>query len=141
MIPDHIIIHHSLTPDGDTVSWNAIRTYHLSLGWAEIGYHFGIETIKGHDEIFMGRMPDQPGAHCKQQAMNFRSLGICLVGDYDATIPTDAKLTLLAKLTRSLQAIYKIPSDKVRMHREFATYKSCPGKLFPWDRFKSLLEV
>jgi hypothetical protein len=48
MNPEYIVIHHSLTPDNQTVSWNAIRRYHIDVNkWADIGYHYGIENING----------------------------------------------------------------------------------------------
>lgn len=139
MIPDHIIIHHSLTADGETVSWGAIRKYHKSLGWSDIGYHFGIETIGDHDEILIGRMSDANGAHCKQQMMNTRSIGICVVGNFDLAAPSEEKMSLLIRLVKYLQGIYKIPVESVKRHNEFASYKSCPGLLFPWNNFKDRL--
>ncbi len=40
MKPEHIIIHCSGTEDSETVSWSAIRRYHIyDNGWANIGYH------------------------------------------------------------------------------------------------------
>jgi hypothetical protein len=96
MKPTHIVIHHSLTDDSRSVSWEAIRKYHLQQGWHGIGYHYGIELVSDHYELFNGRKPDQIGAHCKEGGMNGCSLGICLVGNYDHIRPPDQALALLA---------------------------------------------
>jgi N-acetylmuramoyl-L-alanine amidase len=135
MKPTHIIIHHSLTEDGQTVSWNAIRKYHLQQGWQDIGYHYGVELIGDHYEILLGRMPGEIGAHCKEAGMNQMSIGICLVGNFDIAPPPKAALDKLVQLVRELRTEWNIPIANIHRHSEFATYKSCPGKLFPWTDF------
>ena len=40
MKPDYILIHSSGTKDSETLSWGAIRQYHIfDNGWIAIGYH------------------------------------------------------------------------------------------------------
>lgn len=142
MKPEHIIIHHSLTADSQTVSWNAIRRYHVeTLGWRDIGYHFGIELVGTYYEILAGRMLTEPGAHCHQQNMNRKSIGICCVGNFDQDALPDGQLARLVQLTTSLMEVFDIPPQNVERHSTFAHYKSCPGTKFPWDRFKSAIRI
>ncbi len=142
MIPRYLIVHHSLTADGQTVSWGAIRKYHTDpvgpYRMLDIGYHFGLELVGDHYEVLMGRMPNQTGAHCTEEGMNRQSLGICVVGNYDVSdLPEDA-FELLVKLTRALTEVFSIPAANVQRHSDYAP-KSCPGKRFPWERFKQSL--
>jgi hypothetical protein len=139
MIPTSIIVHHSLTKDSETVSWGAIRKYHLSLGWQNIGYHAGIELIGDKYEILLGRLWDQSGAHCHQEGMNFTSLGLCLIGDFDQEPPDNEQLILAENLCKYWMKLFNISKDKVYRHSDFAKYKSCPGKLFPWAKFVAAL--
>lgn len=140
MIPTHIVIHHSLTADGQTVSWNAIRWYHThTMGWNDVGYHAGLELIGSRYEILMGRMMDDIGAHCKEGGMNRTSLGICVVGNFDLAPVPSAQMDLLIKFVRSLMFVFRIPFDNVKRHSDFAGYKSCPGTKFQWSEFKGRL--
>ena len=101
--------------------------------------HFGVEVIKDHYEILVGRMMDEPGAHTKQAGMNRRSIGICLIGNFDEEEPTPLQWILSLRLVRSLMHVAKIPLSSVYGHRDFASYKSCPGKLFDMEKFKLAL--
>jgi N-acetylmuramoyl-L-alanine amidase len=136
MIPTHIVIHHSLTEDGQTVSWNAIRWYHIKTnGWKDIGYQFGIELIGNHYEILSGRMMTDIGAHCKEGSMNNVSIGICMIGNFDLAVPPSAQMDKLVQLVTSLQTIFSISKTNVHRHTDYASYKSCPGIKFPWSEF------
>jgi N-acetylmuramoyl-L-alanine amidase len=136
MTPQHIIIHHSLTKDSGTVSWKAIRMHHMAeLGWKAIGYHYGIERINGDYEILKGRMDNETGAHCRQEGMNKKSLGICCVGNFDLHAPDMVIKYKLITLVRSLMKIYSIPIENVSPHSKYATYKTCPGSKFDFPKF------
>jgi N-acetylmuramoyl-L-alanine amidase len=122
MIPTHLVIHHSLTKDSQTVSWDAIRWYHVHTnGWNNIGYHFGIEFVNSYYEILSGRMMTDVGAHCKEGGMNSTSLGICVVGNFDLEIVPSAQMDRLVELTRSLQTVFKIPASNVKRHTDYAS--------------------
>lgn len=134
---ERIIIHHSLTKDSKTVSWQAIRRYHTkTLGWDQIGYHFGVELVDDHYEILVGRMFNEPGAHCIQQGMNRRSLGICIIGNFDYNPVPSAQWIVAACFTASLLMQFNLPVSAVRGHRYYAPYKSCPGKNFDMNLFR-----
>jgi hypothetical protein len=131
MTPNKIIVHHSLTKDSQTVSWGAIRKYHIETnGWDDIGYQFGIELINDHYEILMGRRPDLIGAHTIGQ--NDQSIGVCVVGNYDVDPVPNKLKNEIQKLLTWLLLNYQIPSKEIYGHCEFST-KTCPGKnLMDW---------
>ena len=131
----HIMLHHSLTKDGATVSWQAIRKYHKeTMGWKDIGYHFGMELINDQHEILIGRNLDQEGAHCV--GMNQKAIGICFVGNFDeAPVPFDQWRKGIA-FVATLCKIFDILPQFIVGHRDYAP-KSCPGKLFDLRIFRS----
>jgi len=116
--PECWIVHHSATAR-DTTTAAAIERGHIKRGWGTAGYHF-IITADGVTTKF--RDLSRPGAHCYQQNMNYRSIGVCLVGYFDKghdDFPTDAQVSALKNLIHQ----YKLP---VKFHRDFDP-KSCPG--------------
>ena len=151
MSVEFIVIHHSLTKDSGTVSWGAIRKYHIQKkGWQDIGYHLGIEEVNGQLEVLLGRMPGEVGAHAREQTMNWRSVGICCVGNFDKEDPSDALIGKLSQVVHWLMKVYRVPWDHVIGHRDVGLMagkdwalgenKTCPGKRFPMEEFRSSLK-
>lgn len=132
---EYIIIHHSTTVDGRTYDAENIKWYHINIKkWSDVAYHFFTELIGSEIKIVHGRSIYKDGAHTL--GFNDRSIGVCLVGDFDAYAPSLKTLLVTVKLIRSLQMIYGVPTNKVIGHRE--TYallhkkeeKTCPGSRF-----------
>jgi len=123
-----IVIHHSLTKDSATVSWDAIRRFHKAKGWREIGYHAGIEKVGKTYEVLLGRPLDWGGSHTKGK--NQTSLGFVFIGNYDETDPPSEMLKVAAeRVIRPWMKIFNIPANRIFGHRDFAS-KSCPGRKF-----------
>lgn len=75
-----------------------------------------------------------------QQSMNDgRAISICLDGNFDEELPTDAQRKTTAALIQEKAKFYNIPLKNIRCHRSVATYKSCPGILLPDDIYTYFL--
>jgi hypothetical protein len=133
-----IIVHHSATKDSGTVSWQAIRRYHIETnGWSDIGYHFGVELVNEQYEALVGRPLIQAGAHTVGH--NEKSIGICFVGDYDATPLPDAMLLKGAQLIAGLLFVCNLTTDALHKHCEFAN-KTCAGNNFDLQELKKAVQ-
>ena len=137
----YIMIHHSLTRDGKVVDWNAIRRYHVKVrGWRDIGYHWGVERVGESYVVQKGRPMNTPGAHCREGHMNFKAIGVCFVGNYDLEPPPYPMLVFgIANLIIPLMRNFGIPVENIVAHRDYAHYKSCPGKMFDMDEFRDMV--
>ena len=127
--PEWIVIHHSLSPATQTFA--TIKDYHIRVRkFDTIGYHY---LITNDGTIYQGRPDLMHGAHCvavNEPNVNARSIGICLVGNFDKYMPTPAQITSLKSLLRVLIARYSVPLEKIVPHRHFLgkpPYKSCFG--------------
>lgn len=136
--PEAIIIHHSWKPEDNIVfeEWDNIRDYHINHnGWSDIGYHYGLEYVNGEVKVQIGRNEDVQGAHTL--GMNLRSIGICVIGNYDEQDITSEIFDALVTLCVDIRSRYgKLP---IEPHNKYADYKTCPGTKFPMD--KLILEV
>lgn len=138
--PKQIVVHHSATKDSGTVSWNAIRKFHVEQnGWQDIGYHAGIELVGDRYECMVGRSITIPGAHC--EGHNKDSLGFCFVGDYDAVAPNPEMLAVAVDRVLAPWCFrFNIPIDRIYGHRQFSP-KTCPGKLFSVDMLREMIRA
>jgi len=125
--PEYIVIHCSATAEGEDVSAEDIRGWHLQRGWLDIGYH---KVIRRDGTVENGRALDVPGAHAR--GFNNRSWGICLVGgvESDNKTPeanfTHAQWEALEATVRELLAI--VPTATVLGHRDLPRVsKACPS--------------
>lgn len=146
-IPTHIMVHHSFTEDGPTVSWAAIEKYHKETNkWADIGYHAGVELITDNPELekykyqaLIGRPLHSIAAACPQGDMNLHALHVCCVGDFDIAPPSEELLIVLLKRVIIPWAIeFSIPPSNWVGHRDYNPNKSCPGTKFDLGVLKAL---
>ncbi len=138
----HLVVHHSLTKDSGTVSWGAIRDYHMNTnGWRAIGYHLGVEQIGDHYEMLVGRPLTWSAAAAKEQRMNHVGIHVCFVGNYDEKPPPPKMLAFALPHLAAICDIVGIQVDRTHVigHREVAPYKTCPGEQFNMDDFVRLL--
>jgi hypothetical protein len=132
-----VIIHHSASVDGRTQNWGEIRRYHtVNKGWLDIGYHYGIELVDYDYEVLIGRFENEKGAHCPTQ--NDKSLGICMVGNFQKTPVPNEQWAKCIKLVRQLMKNHNLTKADIYGHRDFRD-TACPGKHFDIKKFRKEL--
>ncbi len=141
-----IVIHHSATENGNAAifdKWHRENKY-----WEGVGYDFvignGTNSSDGAVEVTFRWRKQLTGAHCKtpNNWANEKAVGICLVGNFNRTVPTRRQMQSLVKLVRFLQNRYRIPKSRVYGHKTTpgARVTDCPGKRFSMARLKSMLD-
>lgn len=142
-----VVIHHSGSWRGNAAIFDE---YHRNgMHWKGVGYDFvignGSNSGDGQIEVTFRWTQQIPGAHVGGTPGNWANkdaVGICLVGDYQKSSPTQRQMQSLLKLVRFLQNRYKIPDSKIYGHSNTPGYTGgsvCPGRYFSITRFKSAL--
>ena len=140
-----IVVHHSGTANGNT---EVFDRWHRERQWDGVGYDFvignGTESGDGQVEVTYRWRQQKVGAHCKTPSnwANEEAVGICVVGNFDQTVPTERQMQALIKLCRFLTERYAIPTIRVYGHEATpgANETDCPGALFPLDRLYTALD-
>lgn len=130
----YIIIHHSATDSGSAASFHR---YHTNQGYGGLCYHFVIGNGKGSPDgkIETGFRWEQQiaGTHVDVNSWyhNIFGIGICLVGNFDKTAPTQKQIIALNRLINTLCQKYNIPQENVIAHRQvpFSDMNWTNGKL------------
>jgi len=132
MRPTCLIIHHTAT-NRNTTTFEAVNNYHKQLwNWkSSLGYYIGYQYfITADGKLRQGRADNEPGAHCV--GWNNNSVGICLTGNFEIEIPTEAQLETLKSLVDFLRNQWQIDLKNIFGHKEKRT-TLCPGKnLMVW---------
>lgn len=140
-----IIIHHTATANGNMVS---IDKSHKERGWVGIGYDFvignGSYSQDGQVEVTFRWKQQITGAHTggtPGNRVNEEGIGICLVGDFNQSSPSERQMRELARLVKFLQSRYNIPSSQIFGHGNApgGHPTDCPGANFSMFRLKSML--
>lgn len=139
----YIVIHHS---GGGTGDLELLRRVHRERQARdpidEIPYHFVIGNGRGMglgEVAATGRWRRRLwGAHLsgRNPDRNWRGIGICLIGDFEAGQVPDIQLEAAMALTRRLMARFGIPPENVTFHGGTPGEMTlCPGRHFPRERF------
>lgn len=117
--PTKIIIHHSADQSkGDQFA--KINEYHRSLGFpiSSLGFFVGYTyLINREGKVTKCRNHEDEQAHTK--GLNFDSLGICLEGNFNLEMPTDAQKDALGRLLVELCDEEHYDVTDIYPHRAF----------------------
>ncbi|MBC8482028.1 MAG: N-acetylmuramoyl-L-alanine amidase [Planctomycetes bacterium] len=141
-----IVIHHSATASGNATMFD--KWHRENNHWDGVGYDFvvanGSDSGDGEVEVTFRWKQQRVGAHCGGTPGNWaneKGIGICLVGDFNKTQPSQRQMQSLLRLVRFLKGRYHIGLDRIYGHGTTpgARVTDCPGKNFPMSSFKSKL--
>ncbi len=131
---EKLVIHHSASDISITIE--DIHRWHLANGWIGIGYHY---VIYADGTIYRGRPEWAVGAHAYQDSTheaNSNGIGICLIGNFTSSLPTDNQMDGLVWLVFDIWKRY--PNTAVIGHKDVMA-TACPGALFPWTELYTKL--
>ncbi len=142
-----IIVHHSGTNNGNSAVFD--RWHKEGNHWEGVGYDFvignGTDSGDGEVETTFRWYNQKVGAHCGGTPGNWANregIGVCLVGDFNKTLPTERQMASLTKLIRFLMNRYQISNARIYGHNTApgARATDCPGKRFPMTKLKATLD-
>ncbi len=129
-----IHIHCSATREGQAITADEIRKWHLARGWSDIGYHY----IIGHQQIEFGRPLGRIPASARSH--NSNAAAICYIGGLDSNgkpkdTRTERQKELLIKMIKQLKHIY--PKAVIVGHRDLSPDRDGDSKIEKSEWLKS----
>ncbi|MDQ7780887.1 MAG: peptidoglycan recognition family protein [Planctomycetota bacterium] len=132
-----IIIHHSGTSRGNVAIFDRYHKTERRLADGLV-YHFVIGNGTDSDDGFIEEGPRWRkgigGPQTKNTQINNEAIGICLVGDFDETAPSEKQKKSLKNLISYLCACYSIRTEDVLLRSKVPGEKiSSPGRNFSME--------
>ncbi len=137
----HLIVHHSAGTNASSDWAGVVRSiwdYHVNVnGWDDIGYNWLVDP---NGVLYEGRGDDVRGAHfC---GTNTGTMGVCVLGDFTNTTPTDDAKSILKNLLAwktcdidvdplgsSFHTASSLTLNHISGHQDGCSTE-CPGDLF-----------
>lgn len=131
----HIYVHHSLTPGGDAAS--------LGESAGGLADHFVIGNGDGcqDGEVQIAQRWNHQRSAGRVQGLTSISdacISICVIGDFDRTLPTEAQMLHLTQLVQVLQSRCQIPAQNVYVLPGDTTPAGI-GRYFPATKLRDRL--
>ena len=141
----YLVIHHSGTAAGSVASIHADHRRRVDAAgnpWLGIGYHFVIGNGQGmpdgHVEATFRWKEQIHGAHSGNAAVNARGVGICLIGNFENSSPSEKQIQSLKQLVAELSRRHNIPEERLLGHSDVKS-TSCPGKNFDFQEIRRVM--
>lgn len=136
---EYIFVHHSVTQQGigQEATLQNILHGHMQRGLAYDGnpaYH----VVIGNDWQALVRPENSVGYHAHNLFMNYRSVAVCLVGNFNENTPTAYQEQKLRDQINNWVDKYGIGKDKILLHRQVHN-TACPGSKITKPYIESLL--
>lgn len=134
----YVYIRHTRTASGNAI------TLAQSAGPTGLGDHFVIGNGDGaiDGEIQIGQrwnLQHAAAPPAGAQKIDASCISICLVGDFDRTVPTQTQLRRLSQLVGTLQGKYGIAADHIVLKSDVASSPAGIGRYFPTTAFRQQL--
>jgi hypothetical protein len=116
-----LVVHHTAHSGETMETMIDVQALHMDRnGWADIGYHFGIDQ---DGNIYEGRDIQVRGASVS--GYNTGLIGVALMGNFEIELPSEAQMIALTSLGLWLAQKYRL--SHLAGHQDFNASTACPG--------------